>query len=135
MKTPESPQAPAPTDSELLDIFESTKEQSWPAHDEDDDGQSLQALLNARGRLLERFSTLRAELETEKTDRLFRLKAIEQVAAELETAKAQRGALVIDLEKYGSHLRNPMCELLRHSDFPCTCGLDAALSRVREGQP
>lgn len=55
--------------------------------------------------------------------------------SELETAKAQREALAGDLEKYGNHIRGPgqLCELLKSSDFPCTCGFDAILTRIHKG--
>ena len=36
-----------------------------------------------------------------------------------------------ELEKYGKHLndgKHPMCEILKHSDYGCTCGLDKALA-------
>lgn len=56
-----------------------------------------------------------------------------QIAALLASSKLDKeriAALEGALVKYGSHIRGPgaMCELLKHSVYPCTCGLEAALS-------
>jgi hypothetical protein len=45
-------------------------------------------------------------------------------------------ALVEALKKHGSHAHSegPMCERAKHSEYPCTCGLDAALKAATGGE-
>ena len=60
------------------------------------------------------------DLSDEVEDLLFSLELWKQDATRLEM---QRDALL----RYARHSVDgePMCEYLKHSDYPCTCGLDA----------
>jgi hypothetical protein len=71
------------------------------------------------------------ELEADKEE--WRNKAVDRLE-QLAAANGRVEMLAGWLKKYGNHYRGPgeMCELLKHSDYPCTCGLDAALSNLNE---
>jgi hypothetical protein len=71
----------------------------------------------------------------EIADEIDRLRAeVADLTQQLAAANGRVEMLAGWLRKYGNHYRGPgeMCELLKHSDYPCTCGLDAALSNLNE---
>lgn len=54
---------------------------------------------------------------------------------EIHDLKAANRALAEALVKFGRHQNNEhgMCTHLKHSEFPCTCGLSEALRAARTG--
>jgi hypothetical protein len=102
------------------------------------EGNALHPIINMGWQSLER---LRAEVASLKSDlesymRIANDEANENVSLtqQLAAANGRVEMLAGWLRKYGNHYRGPgeMCELLKHSDYPCTCGLDAALSNLNE---
>jgi hypothetical protein len=94
----------------------------------------LDASITSIDRLRAEVASLKSDLESYM--RIANDEANENVSLtqQLAAANGRVEMLAGWLRKYGNHYRGPgeMCELLKHSDYPCTCGLDAALSNLNE---
>jgi hypothetical protein len=79
-----------------------------------------------------RIAALQAELTAVKASKLVFVPELSDDMKDTEIERLEDRVKELEgaLEKYGSHSPadgSPICERSKHSDYPCTCGFEAAL--------
>ena len=80
-----------------------------------------------------------AERIKKYADAIFEFEESEAIGIIAEEFKAERALsqkLLEALQKYARHgiIGGRICEQSKHSDFPCTCGLEKLIAEAREVQ-